>query len=125
MRAFLDRTWPASLGTVATIRDDGSPHVVPVWYRFDGRAVHIWTHHKRVWVTNLMHDNRVAFSVQEAQPPYAAVILRGRADVVMGEDEEISAEIRRITARYIAAPDVASYIQGWPELRAWRATYSA
>jgi PPOX class probable F420-dependent enzyme len=117
IRAFLDRVWPTPLGVVATIRPDGSPHLVPVWYRFDSHVVHIWTPQQRLWVKNLMRDSRVAFPVQEERPPFAAVLLRGRAEVVTGDDDETSAEIRHITARYIAAPDVASYIQGWAGLR--------
>lgn len=39
--AFLNRSDPPLLGVVGTIDEDGSPHVVPVWYRYDGQAVYI------------------------------------------------------------------------------------
>lgn len=117
IQTFLDRVRPASLGVVATVRSDGSPHLVPVWYRYDGHVVYIWTDQDRLWVKNVRRDSRVAFSVQEEHPPFAAVILRGHADVLTGNDDAISDEIQRITARYIPAPDVASYIQGWAGLQ--------
>jgi PPOX class probable F420-dependent enzyme len=117
VRAFLDRELPGLIGTVATLRRDGSPHVVPVWYRYDGERVHIWTIDTRAWVKQLRRDPRVAFSVQEDREPFAAVLMRGTAQVVTGDDEGISAEIRRITRRYIEEPAVESYIANWLHLR--------
>lgn len=115
--AFLDRTGPALLGVVGTLRTDGSPHVVPVWYRYDGDAVYIWSDEARGWVRNLRRDPRVAFSVQELEPPYAAVLIRGRAEIRTSDDEELTAEIRRITGRYIEGSRVETYIAGWARLR--------
>ena len=117
IRAFLDRSWPTMLGVVGTVRADGAPHIVPVWYRYDGETVSIWTHEERGWVQNLARDNRVAFSVQEDQPPFAAVLIRGRAEIITGDTQEVSAEIRRITERYVEAAGVNSYIQSWAHLK--------
>jgi PPOX class probable F420-dependent enzyme len=115
--AFLDRTEPALLGVVGTLRGDGSPHVVPVWYRYDGEAVYIWSDEGRGWVADLVRDPRVAFSVQELEPPYAAVVMHGSAEVRTSDGEDVSEEIRRITRRYIEPPDVENYIAGWAHLR--------
>jgi PPOX class probable F420-dependent enzyme len=115
--AFLDRTEPALLGVVGTLRGDGSPNVVPVWYRYDGAAVYIWSDDGRGWVRNLRRDPRVAFSVQELEPPYAAVLMRGRAEIRTSNDQDVTDEIRRITSRYIEGPEVESYIAGWVRLR--------
>jgi PPOX class probable F420-dependent enzyme len=117
LRAFLDRERPALLGVAATLEEDGSPHAVPVWYRYDGEAVRIWSDEGRRWVRNVSRDPRIAFSVQELEPPYAAVVMRGRAEVTTSDDEEISAEIRRITRRYIEEGEVESYVAGWAHLR--------
>jgi PPOX class probable F420-dependent enzyme len=115
--AFLDRTEPALLGVVGTLRGDGSPHVVPVWYRYDGEAVYIWSDEGRGWVADLVRDPRVAFSVQELEPPYAAVVMHGSAEVRTSDGEDVSEEIRRITSRYIEPPEVENYIAGWGHLR--------
>jgi PPOX class probable F420-dependent enzyme len=115
--AFLDRTEPALLGVVGTLRGDGSPHVVPVWYRYDGEAVYIWSDEGRGWVADLVRDPRVAFSVQELEPPYAAVVMHGSAEVRTSDGEDVTEEIRRITGRYIEPPDVENYIAGWAHLR--------
>ena len=117
IRAFLDRAFPTMLGVVASLDADGYPHAVPVWYRYDGERVHIWTLESRRWVKNLARDPRVSFSVQEDKPPFAAVTMRGRAMILTSGSSEVSDEIRRITRRYIAEPDVENYITGWLHLR--------
>jgi PPOX class probable F420-dependent enzyme len=117
IQAFLDRELPAMLGVLGTLRRDGSPHVVPVWYRYDGEAVYVWTTDERAWVRNLLRDARVSFTVPEPEPPYSAVVMHGRAEVTTSDSPEITEEIRRITRRYIGEPEVESYIAGWKHLR--------
>ena len=117
VQEFLERTDPALLGVIGTIRHDGSPHVVPVWYRYDGETVRIWTTETRGWVRNLQRDSRVGFSVQEPGPPYAAVVLHGRADVRTSGDVKVSEEILRITRRYIEEAEVERYVARWERLR--------
>jgi PPOX class probable F420-dependent enzyme len=114
--AFLDQENPALVGVVGTARADGAPHVVPVWYRWDGHDVRVWTHEERLWVRNLRRDPRVAFSVQEPRPPYGAVTVRGQAEIcTAGADTE--AEIRRITRRYLTEGELDAYVAEWSHLR--------
>jgi len=47
LHGFLDRTKPALVGVVGTLRKNGSPHVVPVWFRWDGEAVFISSDERR------------------------------------------------------------------------------
>lgn len=117
IHAFLERTWPSMLGVVGTLDEDGGPHLVPVWYRYDGERIQIWTLETRRWVKNLARDARGAFSVQEDKPPYAAVSLRGRATILTSDEEDVLQEIRQITRRYVEEPDVEKYIGQWTHLR--------
>jgi len=117
MEAFLAQTFPTPLGVIATLRHDGSPHIVPVWFRWDTGAVTIWTTETRTWVRNLLRDQRVAFSVQTFEEPYPAVMMRGRATAATADDAATLAEIRAITRRYIVPEEVEGYIAGWPDLR--------
>jgi PPOX class probable F420-dependent enzyme len=114
INVFLDQENPALVGVVATTRADGSPHVVPVWYRWDGRAVRVWTHEERLWVRNLRRDPRIAFSVQESKPPFGAVTMRGQAEIGIADTED---EIRRITRRYLTADELDAYVAEWSHLR--------
>ena len=117
METFLAQTFPTPLGVIATLRPDGSPHIVPVWFRWDTGAVTIWTTDTRAWVRNLLRDPRVAFSVQTFEEPYPAVMMRGRATAATGHDAATAGEIRAITRRYIVPEDVEGYIARWPDLR--------
>lgn len=117
LEAFLAQTFPTPLGVIATLRRDGSPHIVPVWFRWDAGAVTIWTSETRVWVQNLLRDPRVAFSVQTFEEPYPAVMVRGTATIATADDAATAEEIRAITRRYIVPEDVEGYIAHWPDLR--------
>ena len=117
LETFLGQSFPTPLGVVATLRPDGSPHLVPVWFRRDGAALTIWTTQTRAWVRNLLRDPRTAFSVQTSEEPYPAVVIRGTATVATADDRATDEEIRAITRRYIPADRVESYIADWRHLR--------
>ena len=118
LEAFLNRTGPALVGVVGTLGADGYPHLVPVWYRFDGERVHIWTLDTRAWVKNLLRDDRAAFSVQEDQLTNTGVSLKGRAAIRTSGEGWVTDQIGAITRRYV--PDEAEardYIEKWVHLR--------
>src|SRR5262245_61323583 len=113
LEAFLAQTFPTPLGVIATLRRDGSPHVVPVWFRWDAGAVTIWTTETRVWVRNLLGDPRVAFSVQTFEQPYPAVMMRGDATVANADDPAIVEQARAISRRYLPLAEVDAYVAQW------------
>ena len=115
--AFLAQTFPTPLGVIATLRRDGSPHVVPVWFRWEAPAVTLWTTEKRVWVRNLLRDPRVAFSVQTFEPPYPAVMMRGTATVATADDPATVEQARAISRRYLVLGEVDEYVAEWSDLR--------
>jgi PPOX class probable F420-dependent enzyme len=117
LETFLGQAFPTPLGVVGTLRRDGSPHLVPVWFRWDGASVTIWTTQTRAWVRNLLRDPRTAFSVQTFEEPYPAVVMRGTATAATADDRATTEEIRAITRRYVPAEGVESYIADWPQLR--------
>ena len=116
LEAFLAQTFPTPLGVIATLRRDGSPHLVPVWFRWDAGAVTMWTTETRVWVRNLLRDPRVAFTVQTFEAPYPAVMMRGSATVATADDATVE-WARAITRRYVAPEDVDDYVAQWSDLR--------
>lgn len=113
--AFLERRLCA---VVSTLRGDGSPSGVPVWYRWDGSRLLIWSGEDRAWVRNLLRDQRVAITIAEHEEPYGAVLVRGRATISSGRDEATFDEMRRICARYVPAGEIdetiAAYETGDP-----------
>ncbi|MFQ5933268.1 MAG: TIGR03618 family F420-dependent PPOX class oxidoreductase [Dehalococcoidia bacterium] len=114
---FLNR---GQVGVVATLRRDGSPQATPVWYRYDGTSINIWTERNRAWVRNVERDNRVAFTVQDQEPPFGAVVVRGRSEVVGRRDPAGLEEAKKILRRYIEEEEVDSYVEEfWPQLHAF------
>ena len=87
---------------------------MPVWYRWDGQAVLVWTLEARAWVRNVQRDPKAGVSVQEGD---VAVMMKGRASVHTSDGPEVDEEIRRITRRYVGDDEVEGYIADWPELR--------
>ena len=78
--AFLST--PARCAKLGTVRADGRPHVVPVWFALDGEHVIFTAGHTSVKVKNILRDGRVAICVDEDAPPFHYVLLEGRAEVL-------------------------------------------
>ena len=96
---------PSLIGFIGSADTDGMPRTVPVWYRWDGKLIHITTASSSVWVNNLINDSRSSFCVAEHGPPYQAVVMQGRVQV----DNKDEAEVRRIFLRYMGAQQTEDY----------------
>jgi PPOX class probable F420-dependent enzyme len=97
-RAFV--SYGTRTGKLSTVRADGSPHVTPVWFVLDGNELVFNTGGSSVKGRNLARDGRVALCVDDDRPPYAFVVLQGRARI--SEDlEELRRWAGRIGARYM------------------------
>jgi PPOX class probable F420-dependent enzyme len=114
LHSFLDRPLAA---TIATINEDGTPHTVPTWYRYDGAAFTIGTDASRRWVQNLQQRPEVSAVIAEHGPPLAAVVVRGRATVSI-DAPDTDDEVRRISRRYMPTADVEDYMASLTERRA-------
>src|SRR5262245_49665975 len=97
--AFLSS--PARCGKLATVREDGRPHVVPVWFMLDGGNLIFTAWHTSVKVKNILRDGRVAICVDEDNPPYHFVMLEGRAEVMASSSEVTRDWATRIAGRYM------------------------
>ncbi|MEU5378838.1 PPOX class F420-dependent oxidoreductase [Streptomyces sp. NPDC005968] len=87
-------------GKLSTVRADGSPHVAPIWFLLDGDDLVFNTGKETVKGRNLARDGRVALCVDDDRPPYAFVVLQGRAR--LSEDlDELRRWAARIGARYM------------------------
>jgi PPOX class probable F420-dependent enzyme len=85
---------------VATMMRDGGPHVMPVWFVLDGEQIVFTTGAETVKGRNLRRDPRVALVVEDDEPPFAFVHVRGR--VTIHEDlDELLRFATAIGARYM------------------------
>ncbi|KQZ19899.1 MULTISPECIES: PPOX class F420-dependent oxidoreductase [Streptomyces] len=97
-RAFLSEG--TRTGKVATVREDGSPHIAPVWFLLDGDDLVFNTGKESVKGRNLARDGRVSVCVDDDRPPFAFAVVRGTAE--LSEDLGALREwATRIASRYM------------------------
>ncbi len=93
---------------VATVRADGRPHVAPVWFVLDGDDVIFTTWHETVKARTIARDPRVCVSVDDPAPPYAFVMIEGRA--TLSDDlEALRLWATRIAARYMGSEQAEAF----------------
>ncbi len=95
VRAFLTSV-PPHTGKLATVREDGRPHLAPVWFDVDEDGSLLFnTGESTVKGRNLARDGRASFCVDDERPPFAFVVVEGRAELVddLGEVRRWAAKI--------------------------------
>ncbi len=63
---------------LATVRHDGRPHLVPLWYIWHDAKIFIATGSETQKFTNLRHNQNVSLALQD---PLSVVIVEGEAHV--------------------------------------------
>ena len=102
------------MAVMATIKSDGSPHLSPNWYYYDGEQLFFVTTKERKKFYNLKRDQRISVCVYE--PPLASdyVVMQGPAiidDLV--PTSNLWGTARLVIERYVDAVDVDTYIERW------------
>jgi PPOX class probable F420-dependent enzyme len=69
------------IGRLGTTNSDGTPHIAPVWYRFEDGAFLVLTERRSRKHRNVERDPRVAFCIDDERPPYHTVLVTGRVAV--------------------------------------------
>ena len=92
-----------NIGALATIREDGTPHVTPVWIDYDGERVLFNTAAPRAKWKHIKRDPRVTIEVHAADNPYEYVTVTGTAE--LDEDEEAAnRHIDELALKYTGNP---------------------
>ena len=94
IEAHLARPYVAHL---VTVHPDGRPHVVPVWFEWQGRRARVMTDRASVKVRNIQTNPAAALSVATEQRPYQYVTVEGIARITI---ENLADVVRRICGRY-------------------------
>ena len=84
---------------VATLMEDGSPQVTPVWIGREGDIVTFNTAKGRLKEKNLKRDPRVAISIVDAENPYIPLVIQGK--VVEMTEEGADDDIDALAKRYL------------------------
>jgi PPOX class probable F420-dependent enzyme len=96
---FLDLTEKKAFAQIATLMPDGSPHVSPVWFEYDGQHLIVNSAKGRVKDRNVRRDPRVGIDIVDPDNPYRHLSIRGR--VVDITEEGADAQIDKLTKKYL------------------------
>lgn len=86
-----------ALANVATLKKEGSPHVLPLWVDYDGRYFYLTILNGRSKLKHLRRDNRIALSIASETMPYKAVVVEGTAELTEQDVWEIT---ERVSFKY-------------------------
>ena len=67
---------------LSSVRPDGRPHLVPVWFLWDGAAMLIFSKPAAQKVRNLRHNPQVVLALDSADEGEDVVLLEGRAELL-------------------------------------------
>ncbi len=70
------------VAVLATVGPRGAPHTAPVWYRYEDGAFIVLTDRGSQKYRNVERDPRVELCIDDKQPPYHTVLVRGVAHIV-------------------------------------------
>ena len=85
---------------LATVREDGRPHVTPVWFVLDDDTLVFTTWHTSVKAVNIRRDGRVCLCVDDEKPPFSYIQIEGTA-VMSADSEALEYWSTGIASRYM------------------------
>lgn len=103
---------PGVLMRIATVDDDGHPHVAPIWFVHEQGQILFTPREESAWLGHIRRHPQVAVTIDEQAHPYRKVIVEGEARVVhdLGADDSWRDLYRRIARRYVPAEGADAYI---------------
>ena len=91
-----------NFASVATLMQDGSPQVAPLWIDREGDTIILNTTRSRQRTRNLRRDQRVAITVFDQDNPYSNVSIRGKTIEITEEGAE--EHIDKMSMKYLGKP---------------------
>jgi PPOX class probable F420-dependent enzyme len=85
---------------LSTVRPDGRPHLVPVWFWWDGATVLIFAKPGSQKVRNLRHNSQVVLALDAADEGEDVALFEGRAELL--EESVVQATMPAFAAKYAA-----------------------
>jgi PPOX class probable F420-dependent enzyme len=103
---------------LTTIKKDGSPHVVPIWFVLDEQKdrttkkigdIIFTTYEGSVKAKNIECDNRVSVCVDDQTPQFSFVIINGTAKIFRYKQNELLKWTTKIARRYVGKSNANAY----------------
>ena len=100
------------LARIATVKSDGAPSVVPVWFIYENGSILITPRKNSEFLANVRREPRVAITIDEDASAYRKVLFEGAAKILYqpGEDRKWDDTYRRIACRYIDEDSADRYL---------------
>ena len=107
-------------GKLATVKKDGSSHIVPIWFVLDGGKksggsrkgdddIIFTTDGTSVKAKNIQRDNRVSICVDDQTPPFSFVIVYGTGKIYHCKQSELFRFATKIAQRYMGKENAELY----------------
>lgn len=71
---------------LATVRPNGAPHLVPIWFVWHENKAYLCTSQDSVKARNMLHEPRIAFALENGDDP---VLMEGTAQILDDAPPEI------------------------------------
>ena len=103
-------------GKLATVKKDGSSHVVPIWFVLDNENnrhkvgnIIFTTGESSAKANNIRQDNRVSICVDDQVPPFSFVTIFGIAKIYPYKRKEVLKWATKIAERYMGKSNAEAY----------------
>ncbi len=100
-------------GKLATVKKDGSPHVVPIWFILDdidnSDDIIFTTGSTSVKARNIQRNDRVCICIDDQTPPFSFVTVYGIAEIQQFNQNELLKWATKIAERYMGKDNAESF----------------
>jgi len=96
---FMDLFTKKAFANLATLMQDGTPQVSPVWLDFANGRIRVNTARGRVKDKNMQRNPAVAIAILDPENPYRHLAIRGR--VVRSTEEGADEHIDSLAKKYL------------------------
>ena len=83
---------------LSTVRPDGRPHLVPVWFLWDGETILIFSQPNQQKLRNLQHNPNVVVALDTAGQGDDVVMIEGKAELL--DDPKVSTALPAYAEKY-------------------------
>jgi PPOX class probable F420-dependent enzyme len=104
---------------LATVKDDRSPHVVPIWFILDNQKdrtsertvgdIVFTTYDSSLKIRNIQRDNKVSICVDDQTPQFSFVAIFGRAKIYHLKQNELFKWATKIARWYMGKNNAEVY----------------
>ena len=98
-----------NVAILATVDSKKRPHAMPIWYIYEDEKFVMTAGKNSQKVKNIQRSCNATIVLDRREPPYHAVMIRGRAEIGPTPDSEW---LLRLAIRYLGEEQGKTYFQG-------------